>query len=141
MLYRSYSRILIACRSTIITLYQLSISHYFVVSMISPTQRRVLLVSFLIGIIAISIHAQEENVALRGHRRLQENVMVYDSGEPPAAESPAAEQPQEQQQSGEIQEEERDGEDWSPPELTQEDIEAKQIRSYLGGLESPVFIL
>ena len=65
--------------------------------MISPTQRRVLLVSFLIGIIAISIHAQEEN--LRGHRRLQENIMVYDSGEPPAAESPAAEQPQEQTRS------------------------------------------
>ena len=105
--------------------------------MISPTQRRVLLVSFLIGIIAISIQAQEENVALRGHnRRLQEKVMVYDSGEPPAAE-----QPQEQQQSGELQEEERDGEDWSPPELTQEEIEAKQIRSYLGGRESPRIVL
>jgi len=107
--------------------------------MISPIQqRRVLLVSLLIGIIAISIQAQEDNVALRGHnRRLQENVMVYDSGEPPVVETPAEQPPAVAEQPGETQEEERDGEDWSPPELTQEEIEAKQIRSYLGGLESP----
>jgi len=104
--------------------------------MISPIQqRRVLLVSLLIGIIAISIQAQEDNVALRGHnRRLQENVMVYDSGEPPVVETPAEQPPEVAEQPGETQEEERDGEDWSPPELTQEEIEAKQIRSYLGGL-------
>ena len=107
--------------------------------MTSPTQRTLLL--SIVGLLAIaSSHAQD--VSLRGHgRRLQEQPM---SDQLPS--SPDYGQQQQQLQEGaqpeqqiEPQAEQQLFEDdqiieQSPPQPTQEEMEAKQMRAYLGGL-------
>ena len=116
--------------------------------MTSPTQRTLLL--SIVGLLAIaSSHAQD--VSLRGHgRRLQEQPM---SDQLPS--SPDYGQQQQQQQQQQLQEGAPQGQpeqqiepqaeqqlveddqiiEQSPPQVpTQEEMEAKQMRAYLGGL-------
>ena len=107
--------------------------------MTSPTQRTFLL--SIVGLLAItSSHAQD--VSLRGHgRRLQEQPMSDQMPSPDNIQQQLEEgAPQGQpEQQIEPQAEQQLVEDdqiieQSPPQPTQEEMEAKQMRAYLGGL-------